>query len=91
MFGDKATRQRKRKEHRDEAAAARDAHKGAVREHREKQFNQAAMMRLWPSATMGQTSFGPVKGASAELFNAGAHKSWTATRLVACSADRDQQ
>lgn len=94
MFGDRAARQQRRDERRarrERAAAERATQREALRAHREKypvekQLNQAATMRLWPSATMGTTGYGPVKGASAELFNADAHKSWTATRLIAGAA-----
>ncbi|MGQ5640898.1 MULTISPECIES: hypothetical protein [unclassified Streptomyces] len=49
-------------------------------------LNQACMMRMWPSSKMGQTSMGPVRGGRAEFVNAGAHKAWTATRLIAGAA-----
>ncbi|WP_432252655.1 hypothetical protein [Streptomyces sp. HNM1019] len=45
-------------------------------------LNRAAMPHLWAKSEYGQTHFGPVAGGSAEFFNAGAHKAWTATRLV---------
>jgi hypothetical protein len=48
----------------------------------EVQLNHAALMHRWPKATHGETSSGPVKGAHSELFNANAHKKWTATRLA---------
>ncbi|MGC5562825.1 hypothetical protein ACPYPG_08280 [Streptomyces sp. FR-108] len=46
----------------------------------------AAMFKPWPSSEYGITRFGPVLGATAEFFNADAHKGWTATRLVAGAA-----
>jgi membrane protein involved in colicin uptake len=48
----------------------------------ESQLNKAAMMHLWPKATHGSFPSGPVRGAHAELFNANAHKGWTASRLA---------
>lgn len=48
----------------------------------EVQLNKAASMHLWLKASHGRTSAGPLKGAYAELFNANAHKEWTASRLV---------
>ncbi|MFI0777748.1 hypothetical protein [Streptomyces sp. NPDC021212] len=45
-------------------------------------MNRAAMLHMWAKSEYGETSFGPVAGGSAEFFNAGAHKAWTATRLV---------
>ncbi|WP_328494116.1 hypothetical protein OHS59_16275 [Streptomyces sp. NBC_00414] len=44
------------------------------------------MLKPWPSSEYGITRYGPVLGATAEFFDAGAHKSWTATRLVAGAA-----
>jgi hypothetical protein len=72
---------------REEAKAQRRAERDKVKAWRmahpaEQQMNLAAMMRPWPSSTMGETAFGPVAGAEAEFFNAGARKAWTATRLV---------
>lgn len=48
----------------------------------EVQLNRAASMHMWPKASHGRIGSGPVKGAHAELFNANAHKQWTATRLA---------
>lgn len=67
--------------------AEKKAGKAALRSWRvlhpaETRLNVAATARLWPSSTMGETKYGPVAGASAELFNADAHKGWTATRVV---------
>ncbi|MFR0354134.1 hypothetical protein [Streptomyces sediminimaris] len=72
-------------------AVAREAHqaeKAALKVWRdahpaEKELNQAAFLRLWPCSRYGITNLGPVQGGSAEFFNAGAHKAWTATRLAA--------
>ncbi|MER5903005.1 hypothetical protein ABT150_23350 [Streptomyces mirabilis] len=77
-----------KKRQREEAAAQRQADKTALKEWRsnhpaESTMNMAALMKLWPSSKMGVTALGPVKGGSAEFVNAGAHKAWTATRLVA--------
>lgn len=77
-----------KKQRRDEAAAQRAAEKTALREWRsahpaEATLNTAAMLKMWPSSKMGITSLGPVKGGSAEFVDAGAHKAWTATRLIA--------
>jgi hypothetical protein len=52
----------------------------------EKTLNMAAMMRPWPTSERGETTLGPVLGGHAEFVNAGAHKGWTATRLVAGAA-----
>ncbi|MFC8424731.1 hypothetical protein ACFUN7_28415 [Streptomyces sp. NPDC057236] len=87
----KAARKAERKQQRDEAAAQRRASRNALKEWRrahpaENTMNMAAMMKLWPASTMGRTQLGPVKGGSAEFVNAGAHKAWTATRLVAGAA-----
>ncbi len=60
----------------EELAAYRAAHP------LETQLNRIAMLHLWPKASHGQLSNGPVSGAHAELFNADAHKAWTATRLM---------
>ncbi|MEU7407783.1 hypothetical protein AB0B40_00370 [Streptomyces sp. NPDC042638] len=49
-------------------------------------LNQACLLRSWLSSKMGQTSMGPVRGGRAEFINAGAHKGWTATRLIAGAA-----
>ncbi|WP_030344799.1 hypothetical protein [Streptomyces sp. NRRL S-1022] len=49
-------------------------------------MNQAALMRPWPASKMGQTSLGPIRGGQAEFIDAGAHKAWTATRLIAGAA-----
>lgn len=76
---------------RDEATVKRQAEKEALAEWRrahpaEKTMNTACMMRAWPSSKFGETSLGPVLGGQAEFVNAGAHKGWTATRLVAGAA-----
>lgn len=76
---------------RDEAAAQRAAEKEALKEWRrahpaESTMNMAAMLKTWPSSKFGETSLGPVLGGHAEFVNAGAHKGWTATRLVAGAA-----
>ncbi|MGW4731672.1 hypothetical protein ACWEQC_21320 [Streptomyces shenzhenensis] len=44
------------------------------------------MLRSWPSSKFGETTIGPVLGGQAEFVDAGAHKAWTATRLVAGAA-----
>jgi hypothetical protein len=72
---------------RDEATAKRQAEKADLKTWRdghpaESTMNMAAMMRSWPTSKFGQTSLGPLLGAHAEFVNAGAHKAWTATRLV---------
>ncbi|MFF4347544.1 hypothetical protein [Streptomyces sp. NPDC001530] len=76
---------------RDEAAAQRQAEKDALkawrREHpAEGTLNMAALLKSWPSSKFGETSLGPIRGGHAEFVNAGAHKGWTATRLVAGAA-----
>lgn len=48
----------------------------------EGRMNAAATARPWPNSERGVTKYGEVAGATAELFNADAHKGWTATRLV---------
>lgn len=71
----------------DERGAARDALKEWRHAHSaEVTLNIAAMLKAWPSSKMGETSLGPILGGSAEFVNAGAHKGWTATRLVAGAA-----
>jgi acetoin utilization deacetylase AcuC-like enzyme len=77
-----------KKQRRDEAAEQRAADKASLKEWRaahpaEATMNMAALMKMWPSSKMGVTTLGPVKGGSAEFVNAGAHKGWTATRLIA--------
>jgi hypothetical protein len=74
-----------------EAKVERAADKAALHAYRdahplEKQLNQAATLKMWPSATLGRTRLGPISGGHAELFNADAHKAWTATRLGAGAA-----
>ncbi|MFF0033326.1 hypothetical protein ACFYS7_35095 [Streptomyces avermitilis] len=76
---------------RDEAAVQRQAEKDALKEWRrahpaESTLNMAALLKAWPSSKFGETSLGPVRGGHAEFVNAGAHKGWTATRLVAGAA-----
>jgi acetoin utilization deacetylase AcuC-like enzyme len=85
---DKQAAKAEKKKQRDEAAAQRAADKAALKEWRsahpaEATMNMAALMKMWPSSKMGVTALGPVKGGTAEFVNAGAHKAWTATRLVA--------
>ncbi|NUK84537.1 hypothetical protein [Streptomyces lunaelactis] len=81
-----AEREEKRKG-RAEAAAQRQAEKDALKGWRrphpaETTMNFAAMLHLWPTSKYGETGIGSVLGGQAEFVNAGAHKSWTATRLV---------
>ncbi|MFE4758470.1 hypothetical protein ACFRIB_51425 [Streptomyces mirabilis] len=76
---------------RDEAAAQRATEKEALKEWRrahpaEATLNMAALLKSWPSSKFGETGLGPVQGGHAEFVNAGAHKGWTATRLVAGAA-----
>lgn len=85
---EKAARKAEKKQQRDEAAAQRASEKEALKEWRrvhpaEQTMNTAAMLKMWPSSKMGVTQLGPIKGGSAEFINAGAHKAWTATRLIA--------
>lgn len=80
-----------KKQQRAAAAEQRAADKTALKEWRrahpaETTMNTAAMLKMWPSSKMGITPLGPVKGGTAEFINAGAHKAWTATRLVAGAA-----
>lgn len=87
----KAAQREEKRQARDAAAAARRAEKDALKDWRrlhpaESTMNIAALMKMWPSSKMGVTSLGPVRGGSAEFINAGAHKAWTATRLVAGAA-----
>jgi len=80
----KAEKQRIRGEAADQKAADKAALKAWREVHpAERTMNTAATMRMWPSSKMGVTNLGPIKGGSAEFVNAGAHKGWTATRLVA--------
>ncbi|MFD3363664.1 hypothetical protein ACFWW5_11230 [Streptomyces albidoflavus] len=85
---EKAARREERRAARAVEAAARQAEKDALKAWRRKHpaessMSAASFMQPWPSSKMGVTPLGPVKGGSAELFNAGAHKAWTATRLAA--------
>lgn len=87
----KATEKAEKQRIRGEAAEQRAADKAALKAWREahpaeRTMNTAATMRLWPSSKMGVTNLGPIKGGSAEFVNAGAHKGWTATRLIAGAA-----
>ncbi|MGQ4513681.1 hypothetical protein [Streptomyces sp. DW26H14] len=52
----------------------------------EETLNKAAALKGWPASERGVTRFGPIKSGRAEFINAGAHKGWTATRLVAGAA-----
>lgn len=84
----KAAAKAEKKQQRQAAAEQRRADAEALKEWRnahpaEKSLNTAAMLKLWPSSKMGMTALGPVKGGSAEFVDAGAHKAWTATRLIA--------
>lgn len=88
---EKAAAREQRRQARAEAAAERSADRIALREWRqdhpaEQTLNIAATMRTWPSSKMGITALGPICGGSAEFVDAGAHKGWTATRLVAGAA-----
>jgi len=83
-------REQKRRR-REEWAAQRQAEKEALAEWRrvypaEKTLNTACMLRSWPTSKFGETSLGPILGGHAEFVDAGAHKAWTATRLVAGAA-----
>jgi hypothetical protein len=84
---EKAEKQRIREEAADQKAADKAALKAWREAHpAERTMNTAATMRTWPSSKMGVTNLGPIKGGSAEFVNAGAHKGWTATRLIAGAA-----
>ena len=81
-----AQRDEKRRR-REEWSANRKVEKEALAEWRathpaEKTLNTACMMRAWPTSKFGETSLGPILGGHAEFVDAGAHKAWTATRLV---------
>lgn len=52
----------------------------------EKTLNAAASLQSWPQSKRGETRYGPIGGGHAEFIDAGAHKGWTATRLVAGAA-----
>lgn len=87
----KAARKAERKQQREEAAAQRRAHAETLGLWRnahpaENTMNQAGMWKGWPVSTMGETPLGPVKGGQAEFVDIGAHKAWTATRLIAGAA-----
>ncbi|MFJ8510157.1 hypothetical protein [Streptomyces avermitilis] len=76
---------------RNEAAAQRQAEKDALKEWRrahpaESTLNMAALLKTWPASKFGETSLGSVRGGHADFVNGGAHKGWTATRLVAGAA-----
>jgi acetoin utilization deacetylase AcuC-like enzyme len=84
----RAARKAEKKQLREEASAQRAAEKEALKEWRrahpaEATMNTAALMKMWPSSKMGVTALGPIRGGSAEFVDAGAHKAWTATRLIA--------
>ncbi|MFF1297939.1 MULTISPECIES: hypothetical protein [unclassified Streptomyces] len=89
-----AQRQERRDEkrrQREEWAAQQRAEKEALAEWRrthpaERTLNTACMLRAWPTSKFGETSLGPIHGGHAEFVDAGAHKGWTATRLVAGAA-----
>lgn len=88
---EKAAAREQKREAKAQAAAGRAAEKDALKAWRrvhpaEQTMNMAAMLKLWPSSKMGVTPLGPILGGSAEFVNAGAHKGWTATRLVAGAA-----
>jgi hypothetical protein len=85
-----ARRAEKRRQ-REEWAAKRQTDAQALAEWRtahpaEKALNTAAMLKAWPTSKLGETPLGPILGGTAEFVDAGAHKSWTATRLVAGAA-----
>ncbi|REE62139.1 hypothetical protein BX257_4752 [Streptomyces sp. 3212.3] len=87
----KEARKAEKRRQREEWAAQRQAEKEALAAWRsahpaEKTLNTAAMLRMWPSSKFGETTLGPILGGQAEFINAGAHKAWTATRLVAGAA-----
>ncbi|MFF1834883.1 hypothetical protein ACFVXE_11855 [Streptomyces sp. NPDC058231] len=76
-----------RRQERDAANVRRQEEKQALKDWRsshpaEPTLNSAAMLRIWPSSKFGETSAGPILGGHAEFVDAGAHKAWTATRLV---------
>ncbi|MFF9324029.1 hypothetical protein ACF1AY_04850 [Streptomyces sp. NPDC014776] len=80
-------RRAEKRQQREEWAAQRKAEKAALAEWRsthpaEKTLNTACMMQAWPSSKFGETALGPILGGHAEFVDAGAHKAWTATRLV---------
>ncbi|MGW4981148.1 hypothetical protein [Streptomyces mirabilis] len=51
-----------------------------------RRLSPPTLLKSWPSSKFGETSLGPIRGGHAEFVNAGAHKGWTATRLVAGAA-----
>ena len=82
---------------REEKRAAKQAEKDATAAWREshpleKAVNQAGLLHLWPhlksgrSNAMTEAESHPVAGSEAELFDAGAHKGWTASRIAGNSA-----
>jgi hypothetical protein len=80
-------RRAEKRQQREERAAARQAEAQALAEWRrahpaERTLNAAATLRAWPSSKFGETPLGPIRGGTAEFVDAGAHKAWTATRLV---------
>lgn len=86
-----AAKREERAKARAEAAAKAKMDKLALKGWRvdhpaETTLNKAASLRPWPTSERGVTKYGPVKGGQAEFINAGAHKAWTATRLVAGAA-----
>lgn len=85
-----ARRAEKRRQ-REERVAKAQAEKEALAEWRrnhpaEKTLNSACAMHLWPNSKFGETALGPILGGHAEFIDAGAHKAWTATRLIAGAA-----
>lgn len=88
---ERAAARAQRRDARAQAATERHAERLALKEWRqdhpaEQTLNLAATLKAWPSSKMGETPLGPVLGGTAEFVNAGAHKGWTATRLVAGAA-----
>ncbi|MFG2670839.1 hypothetical protein [Streptomyces sp. NPDC048445] len=88
---ERAAAREQRREARAQRADERGAERLALKEWRhahpaEQTLNIAATLKTWPSSKMGETPLGPILGGSAEFVNAGAHKGWTATRLVAGAA-----
>lgn len=86
-----AAQREERRKNRGAASAAARAEKEDLKAWRnahpaEKTLNLAATLKLWPSSKRGETNLGPIAGGQAEFVNAGAHKGWTATRLVAGAA-----
>jgi hypothetical protein len=90
MFGTKESRAQAREQRQARLEAAkltrqllRAQRQQWLQEHpQEGRVNATRGLNGWPQVNLGQTAYGSIAGAHAELWNADAHKGWTATRLI---------